>query len=252
MNRSYPKELRRTAVWLLLILGGLSVSGCSVAHMALPEDSQGEISEMPVEGLGLLIVRSYFDFAPYHISDVHRGWINSSGYNIFGFSDTNAKQNFEFSVDEKGRATWNVKCTSRADWNTVDVQNFLGKETTLEFSYDRSLACVLKQEGVEKRSRIFMAQSAAESVMEGVVKDGDVRIDISVTYKFDFTPVKSGEPTGYLFHIGGRFVGAVEVMNMGTVWMHNSTTPETRSALAVASAVLLMYQDIKEVKEGIS
>ena len=76
--------------------------------------------------------------------------------------------------------------------------------------------------------------------------DGAIRIDISATHKLDTTPLQVSEPTGYIFHIKGRPVGAVEVINKGTVWLYNSVAPETRSALAVTSAILLLYQDVKK------
>ena len=231
----------------MLLFAGLSISGCSVAQMALPDGSRSASRELPVEGLGLLIVRNSFHFKPYEVTDVHKGWTRASGFSIAGYSSSVAKQNYEFSVEEPGRATWHVQCADRSDWEKADMQGFLGGGATIQFSYDRSLACRMQQEGGERVAKLFMKQSASELVMEGVLKSGDTRIDISVTYHIESSPLKLGDPTGYLFHIGDRFVGAVEVMNMGTVWMHKSATPETRSALAAASAVLLMHQDIKEM-----
>ena len=36
MNRSYTKEWRREAGWLLMLFSGLSLSGSQAEHMALP------------------------------------------------------------------------------------------------------------------------------------------------------------------------------------------------------------------------
>lgn len=231
------------------MLLGLSLGGCKAAHMALPQGAQGASSELPVEGRSLLIVRNSFQFAPYRVTDIHRGWTKGQGFSIAGFSGSKAKQKYEFSVNEPGRATWKVRCTTRADWNKVDSQNFLGMSTSIEFSYDRSLACSMKQEGGKKPSKLLMGQSSSETVMQGIMTDGATRIDISVSYKVDSSPLKLGDPTGYIFHIGGSFVGAVEVINKGTVWIHNAVAPETRSALAATSAVLLMHQDVKKMVE---
>ena len=98
MNRSFTKAWRRPAGWLLLLFAGLSLSGCSVAHMALPEGSRSASSELPVEGLRLLIVRNSFDFAPYQVTDVHRGWTKGKGWSISSgsseFSSSKAKQKY--------------------------------------------------------------------------------------------------------------------------------------------------------------
>lgn len=249
INGSFTEAWRRTAGRLLLIFAGVALGGCSVAHMALPRDSQGELSELPVEGLFLLIVRNSFQFEPYHVTDVHQGWTKAKGWSIAGYSASKAKQKYGFSIDESGRAIRDVQCVSRADWQKMDLENFLGSGTSATFGYNRQLLCIMTKEGGGEPAKLVMAQSASELIMEGAMTDGDTRIDISVTYMLAQSPLKMGDPTGYLFHIGGRFVGAVEVINEGTVWIHNAVTPETRSALAAASAVLLMSKDIKEVVE---
>ena len=58
--------------------------------------------------------------------------------------------------------------------------------------------------------------------------------------------LRMGAPTGYIFRVGGRPVGAVEVINKGTVWLNNSVSPKVRSALAATSVIMLLYKDIKK------
>jgi hypothetical protein len=235
------------AGWLLLLFAGLSLSGCRVAHMALPQDLQSESSELTVEGRSLMIFSKSFQFGPYHAIDVHRGWTRGEGFSIWGYSASEAEQKYEFSINESDRTTWEVQCTTEADWRQLETQGFLGGSLTIEFSSNQQLVCTLKREGGEKPSKLVMAQSINDKVLQGMMTDGATQIDISATHKLDATPLKVSEPTGYIFNIGGRSVGAVEVINKGTVWLNNSATPETRSALAATSAVLLLYQDIKRI-----
>lgn len=252
MNRSFTEERRRMAGWLLLLFAGLSLSGCQVAHMALPQDLQGDSSELTVEGRSLLIFGDSFDFAPYRVTDVNRGWTKGKGVSISSgateFSASEAKQKYEFSVDESGRAAWEVRCATGADWSQLETEGFFGGGFAIEFSSNKRLVCTLQREGGETPAKLVMAQSASanETALHGVMTDGAVRIGISGTHKLDATPLQVSTPTGYIFHIGGRPVGAVEVINKGTVWLNSSVAPETRSALAAASAVLLLYQDLQE------
>ena len=95
-----------------------------------------------------------------------------------------------------------------------------------------------------------LSAAAGETALRGVMMEGATRIDISATHKLDSTPLKVRRPTGYILRIGGRPVGAVEVINAGTVWLADSAGPETRSALAATAAVLLLYQDIIEMSES--
>ncbi len=253
MNTSFTKESCRMAGWILLLFAALSLSGCKVAHMALPQNMQNESSELTVEGRrGLSVFNSTFLFGPYNVTDIHRGWTRGSGFSLSGdsasFSSSKAKQKYEFSVNEPDRPAWEVQCATGAKWKKAGLKGFLGGAlSNIEFASTRQLVCTLKQVGGERLSKLVIAQSRHEMVMQGVMTDGATQIDISVTHKLDTTPLKVSDPTGYIFHIGGRPVGAVEVINKGTVWLNNSVKPKTRSALAATSAVLLMYQDIKKI-----
>ncbi len=255
MNGSFTEAWCRMAGWLLPVFAGLSLSGCQVAHMALPQDLPSQSSELTVEGRQFSIFRDSIHFGPYHVTDIHRGWTRGEGFSISDstseYSSSEATQKYEFSVNESDRTTWKVRCATAADWSQLETQGFLGGGLAIEFSSNQQLVCTLKREGREKLSKLVMAQSASanQTALQGIMTDGATRIGISPTHKLDFTPLEVSTPTGYIFHIQGRPVGAVEVFNAGTVWLNNSVTPETRSALAATSAVLLLYQDIKNMSQ---
>ena len=44
--------------------------------------------------------------------------------------------------------------------------------------------------------------------------------------------------------MGGRAVGAVEVINDGRVWLAPDLTPAQQSALAAAAAALMIHRDL--------
>ena len=208
MNRSFTKEWYRIAGWLLLLFTGLSLSGCQVAHMALPQDLQSETSELTVEGLALLIFNDSFQFGPYHVTDVHRGWTIGRGFSISHstskYSSSEAEQEYEFSINEPDRPTWAVQCATTADWSQLETEGFLGGRFGVEFSSNQQLVCALKQEGSEKLSKLVMAQSASanETALQGIMTDGATQIYISATHKLDTTPLQVSAPTGYILHIG--------------------------------------------------
>ena len=251
MYRSFAKARRRVAGHLMLFFAALALGGCRVAHMALPHDLQGESSKLAVEGRSLSIFGKSIEFGRYRITDIHRGWTrgNSIGLSIgeteFRISD--AKQKYEFSVRESDRATWEAQCATVADWSEFETQGFLGGRFGVEFSSNEQLVCNLKQAGGDKLSKLVLSQSLnKDTKLHGVMTDGVTRIDIAATHKLDSTPLQVSTPTGFIFHIEGRPVGAVEIFNKGTVWLNNSVTSETRSALAATSAVLLLYQSVKD------
>ena len=256
MNGPFTKERRRIAGWLLPLVAGLSLSGCQVAHMALPQDLQSNASELTVEGRPLLIFNNSFQFGPYRVTDVHRGWTRGGGYSASigatEFGSSEATQKYEFSVNEPDRPAWAVQCATAADWSQLETEGFLGGRFGVEFSSNQQLVCTLEQDGGARLSRLAMSRSASanETALQGITMDGATRIDISATHKLASTPLRVSAPTGYIFHIEGRPVGAVEVINAGSVWLDDSLSPGTRSALAATSAVLLLYQDLVEMSDG--
>ncbi len=252
MRNSSIRERRRLAAWLLPVFAGLTLSGCQAAHMALPQDMPSQSSKLAVEGRQLLIFRDSIRFGHYHVTDIHRGWTKGKGFSVSQgtteFAKSGAEQKYEFSIKESDRATWDVRCAVGADWSQLETQGLFGGGFGIEFSSNQQLVCALKQNGGDTPARLVMAQSASagQTALQGNMTAGATRIDISATHKLDSTPLPVSTPTGYVFRIGGRPVGAVEVINKGTVWLNNSVTPETRSALAAASAVLLLHQNIKK------
>ena len=257
MSRPLSKGRRPIASCLLSALAGLSLSGCQVAHMALPQDLHSDTSELPVDGRFLLLFNDSFQFGPYRVTEVDRGWTVSDGYSLsigeVDFSESEAEQSYGFSITEPDRPSRDVHCTTTADWSQLEFDSFLGGRSGMESLSNQQLVCTLTQNGGETPLKLAMALPASGigGALQGVMMVGATRIDISGTHGLDATPLNVQTPTGYLFFLGGRPVGAVEVINTGTVWLHNSVTPETRSALAAASAVLLLYQDVKEIPEDI-
>jgi hypothetical protein len=251
LNSFSTKKWRR----LLPLFAGVALSGCQVAHMALPDDLQNETSELAVEGRSLLIFKDSFQFGPYQVADVHRGWTRGGGHSLSigetEFGSSEAEQKYEFAVNEQESPARIVRCATTADWSQMETEGFLGGRFGVEFSSNQQLVCILKQNGGGKPAKLVMSRSASanETALQGIMVDGATRIDISGTHGLDSTPLQVSTPTGYIFQIGGRSVGAVEVINAGTVWLDNSATPETRSTLAAASAVLLLYQDIQQTSE---
>ena len=233
---------------IMFLFTALLLNGCTVAHMALPKNMESASSEMTVEGRrGLAAFNSTMNFGPFNVTDMRRGWTRGKGWSILGFSSSKAKQKYEFSINESDSPVWVVQCASGAKWKKL--KGFLGEGITTEFGTSKQLLCAMEQEGTNELAKLVMKQSRKELVMEGVMTVGGNKIDISVIYKVAGSPLKLSDPTGYVFHLGELPVGAVEVINAGTVWLNNSETPETRSALAAASSVLLMYQDVKKMSE---
>jgi hypothetical protein len=248
MNISRTKEWRRTAGGFLLLFAGLLLSGCTVAHMELPQGLESESTALDVDGLGFSFITNKMSFGPYRVTNAHQGWTKTTGWSIGGFGSSKAKRKYRFSITGPDRGTWDALCVTGARWKRVDLERFLSVPVIVEFSSTQQVICDLKQQGGGKESKLYLSRSlrAGQPELQGAMVDGDTQIEVFTTHKLDATPMRVGDPTGYIFRIGGRSVGAVEVINQGTVWMNNSVKPEVRSALAATSVIMLLYKDIQK------
>lgn len=248
MNMSFTREWRRVAGGCLILFAGLFLGGCTVAHMELPQGLEDQSTAMEVDGLGFSFFSGKLSFGPYQVTNVHQGWTKISGWSIGGFGSTKAKRKYRFSVAGPDRGTWDALCVTGARWKRVDLEKFLNVPVTVEFSSTQQVICNLKQQGSGKESKLFLSRSlrAGQLELQGAMVDGNTQIELFTTHKMDASPLRLGDPTGYIFLVDGRPVGAVEVMNMGTVWINNSVSAEVRSALAALSVSMLLYKDIQE------
>jgi hypothetical protein len=246
IQHSRKSQVTSLVAWLFLFFVGLSLGGCQMAHIPIPDAFLSESSELPIEGRSLFMFGKSFQFGSYHITDIHRGWTKGKSFSILGYKSSEAEQKYEFSFNESDRTPWVVQCTTEADWDQLKSRGFIGKGLTIELSSNRQLACTLEQENGEKLSKLVMGQSSNEKELQGRMTDGATQIEITSIHKLSTSPFPASDPTGFMLHVDGQPVGAVEVINKGRIWMNNSVTPEVQRALAATSAVLLLYQDIKK------
>lgn len=252
-----PVARCRKAGLMLAALAALALGGCKAAHMVVPEELQGSSSTLAVEGRWPSLSGNSFGFGPWRVTEVRRGWTQTDGNSASsGGSEvrtSKAKQKYGFSIAGPGRPARAVQCVTTARWSEMETDGLLGGGFGVEFSAEQQLACTLTPGGGMTPAKLALSQSgsAGDTALHGTMTDGATRIDIAATHALDATPLRVRGPAGYVFRIGGRTVGAVEVINAGTVWLDDSLAPETRSALAAASAVMLLYQDIKESSQAI-
>ena len=124
-GRSFNRECLRTASLLLLLVTGLSLGGCKVAHMALTKDFQSGSNALAVEGRSLSFLSKSFRFGQYYVTYIQRVWTRGKGFSISKDSDSKfsvseAKQKYEFSFNEPDRATWGVQCATQAGWSKFE------------------------------------------------------------------------------------------------------------------------------------
>jgi len=223
------------------------ISGCTTAHMALPSDMPAGITQMTVEGRKAFSFDESFSFGPYAIQDVQRGWRVKTAWGFLGFNSSHAKQTYEFEM-KTGKKTWTANCATGVRWKDMNFGNFMDTGGTLnwELKSDLVFACTFARKKSGKTWKLAMNQGTEHIVMDGVLTDDKSSILVEGTQKLEGSSFPLLDPTGYYFRKNGKIVGAVEVINNGAVWIDATQSKEVQSALACASAALMLYKDLKE------
>ena len=134
----------------LFCAGGFLLAGCQAARMAVPKDLQNNSKKLTVKGRSLSDFGKSFDFAPYQVTEIDRGWTKGKGFSVSSdtteFSSSKARQKYQFSVNESGASSWKVQCATGAKWNKLETEGFIGGRFSIELTPKKQLACTLNQE----------------------------------------------------------------------------------------------------------
>lgn len=229
---------------LVVCFLALSLSiGCTTARMAVKQDLAGSAEEMAVEGKRIIGLNNFFQFGPYSVSDIHRGWKTTTKLGALGFGSSSSKQKSEFSLS-KGSQRWLAQCATGVKWKELEMGDFLSSGGTLtsELESDTIYICQFDGPGDWK---LAMNQGTGDMVMNGVLTDGMTTINVDGTRALAGSSWPLMEPTGYHFVASGRTVGAVEIINQGAVWISESLPDPQQNAIANAAAALLLYKGLK-------
>ena len=103
----------------------------------------------------------------------------------------------------------------------MEFDNFMGTGGTLEWglSSEALFTGEFTPPGKEKSWKMVMKQATRDRVMDGLLSDGTARISLKGTRALAGTTLPLTEATGYLFYGDQGLVGAVDVLNQGSVWI---------------------------------
>ena len=235
--------LRRVALFALLACLALLAFACREAQMAIPPDLNLASPPMKVEQTRVIGWDSPFDFGPFHVSAVHRGWTEATAWGFMVYESYKAEQSYEFRIAKQGGKPWQCNCATNVNQQVLEGM-VAGGKLTWELGAGQSLACSLKGPGGQLWKLALAASGHSRAAMRGYLIGPKLTIQVQGTDKLEGSTIPLSEPTGYVFSVHTTTSGtiaAVQVINNGVLWLPNSPEQEP---LAAASAALLLYQNV--------
>jgi len=236
--------LRRLAPFVLLACLALMLFACKEARMAVPTELTVATQAMKVEQTRIIGWDSPFDFGPYKVSDVHRGWTSATAWGFIVYESYRAEQSYEYKIANKGGKPWQCNCANNV--NQQVLEGMVGGGTlTWELGAGQSLACSLKAPDGKLWKLALAGGGHSRAIMRGVLVGPKLSIQVKGTDQLEGSGIPLSETTGYVFSVQGNDasgpIGAVQVINNGILWL--PVSPD-QDAMAAASAALLLYQNI--------
>ena len=232
-----------------LLAGMLAVAGCTVPQMAVAPDFQQHAVELPVEGPSFLKPNGNFQIGNYTVANVHRGWRKMGGFSIFSYNNIQAKQQYEFSLQDGQGKEWYVFGASRLKDKSLRSNTGVTIDVGPNMEYYAS-HFTSPESGQWHLLTVDPGQYLERKKFEGELSNRSTTYTIAPVYKFEGKGLPMSDVIGYEFKEGDKVVSAVQVINNGKVWVSPQLNPDTRMVLASGMASLLLYEKLNESVEN--
>ncbi|MEJ8758474.1 hypothetical protein WG947_15780 [Pontibacter sp. H259] len=235
---------------LVALLAGVSIfTSCTVAQMAVTPDFMEQAEELPIEGRSMVKPNGSFTIGNYTVANRKRGWVQKSGFSIFGYHDQEATQKHHFSLQNAQGNIWYIFAASYL--GITSLQD--GKGLTIELSPNMEYYAsqfTSPQSGTWRLVTIDPRHYFERKKFTGELSNGTNTFKIEPVYSFKGSKFPTSDVLGYEFKDATGVVGAVQVINNGKVWIKPGLDADTHMVLTSAMASLLLYEKLEQTIEN--
>ncbi|HNR66584.1 MAG TPA: hypothetical protein PKN04_07970 [bacterium] len=233
MNRGVRLYLSFFGLMVLCLL-----MSCSTAHMALPTELLDSSEMLVCNGRGGF--DETFTMGSYQVQNVKRGWTKKNEWGFIGYSSSNTKQQFEFSLISPTGERWQGQAATNLKQKELEGQAWGGQ---LEIALSEQENFVVRCSGPSTWTLVLVLNSK-KNLHDGIYTNTEQNYVIRGTHKLSGSPMPLTDATGYVISFNGEVLAAVEVINDGAVWFSKKLSNAERDQLAAAAAALLLYRDL--------
>lgn len=226
---------RRAAILILLS----AAAGCTPMRMTVPAELSA-VPEWPVQGRSGWRIGQQLHFGEYQVHDVSRGGTRSRGGiadALRGKTELQQRYGFRLRLASESEDRWTGRCDSRDIEQGVELGS-------VELSLDEAatLECSLRPADGAGEGWTLRVGARGDEGPAGVVEHGRVRYDLQGERMDPMEP--PSRVAGFAIRRDGRFVGAVETVNGGSVRIVPGLQPEEQHLLAAVAAALLLRDQL--------
>ena len=209
----------------------------------MPLQLESQATSFQCTGRGGFSLSERFEFGPYSVTDVRRGWTSRSSWGIASFEQSRARQQYEYRVKMPDGAKWFGQAATGVKKNDIKAEAW-GGQLIMGLSFDLNFVVRMSREGQASTWTLILSQNTGSDILKGSLTDGEMVYAVESTRRLAGTSIPLMETSGYVITKNGLPIAAVEVLNEGSVRFANNLDASERDMLAAASAAILLYKDI--------
>lgn len=248
MKQSFKFSLFAAKAAILGVLA--SVVACRTAEFAVDKDLKNDTEVFSVKGRQGFQIGQVISFGDFKTSKVKRGW--TFGYSIpFIVKFNGAKEKLSFQqFGANGRAADVVLVSRFKETEYAPLNDYF----SISLNYKNYFAGSVKLNEQEHAWDFIVhhvdgtSRSLGKNNTIGFLQNAATKIDITGVRELEGSSsfITQNDVYGYEFHLNGKIIGSVSVLNNGKVWLKKGLSDDLRLVLASVSSGLMLRSNVED------
>lgn len=231
-------------IGIVVLIGMIAIS-CKTPQLQL--DPALRAKPLKVKGTQGLMIGQVVRFGDFKTSKVKRGWVNQ--YDIpFFIRFKGASEKLSFTQYGPDNLEAMVSCISKLKSRELEIlQDFF----TINLTHENYFAGnILPSDGAAPWDFVLHNPNGdfqRDLPSAGIARNHIRFIEIKAIRSLHDQPQWLSKFTvyGYHFYLDGKPIGAVSMMNSGTVWLERDLDPEVKIVVSSLATALLLRTDVE-------
>lgn len=240
----YLRYYKFSFLFLVLFLFlAIILINCTPARMALPDELSHDTEEMLVSGRQGFTWGRNITFGDYRLTNIRRGWVSGRSISIFSYRSVERHRKYSFTLESPYRSdSIDIACITDARLEELDFGS-----DTWSFTMDIDSDSITVTDFImddDSWTVILASNERTGYITEGKITNGRRRILIDASQRLEGAGWDIIDEVGYYFKENNEYLGAVENINRGAVFMKRDLDNFTKDLIAIASGVIFIYEDV--------
>lgn len=227
------------AAVLLSFLPSVASARLKPAALRLPEELAAA-ERLPVTGRQGWKLLERLEFGDVRVGSVERSLTKGSDLGIWVYAGSRRRQSFGFTVHPGAGESWRGAAATDLRRRALEADGF-----SVSFREKTGFVARLAPSDRPEEAWTLDLRQRWDGPLAGTLRGGGREFSVRSSDRLAGTPLRLGEPAGYLVEAAGRAVAAAEVVGDGAVWFAPDLAAADRAPVTAALAALLLLEELR-------